>query len=303
MIRASIPLAKWIASHQPSRVGNMQGMYDSMMERIRRGAVPFRDVVQPILMLAGGTIAIAMIMIFNDVDFFGVTQMAIERFHLDFFETEILVDMAAALLCTPFAAAMYIGATRIATKLVLAALSEDQSRDHTGALTAPARALIAVLRATLLLVCVVPLMALVQPFLEPIEGIGFALVVGTLMVGVLIKSAQTMHGQMHVLKDLLAVSLTRTRALAQSAEDLPGFGMITPIRLQAGASAIGRTLASIDLRALTGAAAIAISRNHEVIVANGGEVLQEGDIVGLSGTSESVEAARRLLTDIVAVPA
>src|SRR5215469_3965755 len=129
MIRASIPLAKWIASHQPSRVGNMQGMYDSMMERIRRGAVPFRDVVQPILMLAGGTIAIAMIMIFNDVDFFGVTQMAIERFHLDFFETEILVDMAAALLCTPFAAAMYIGATRIATKLVLAALSEDQSRD------------------------------------------------------------------------------------------------------------------------------------------------------------------------------
>jgi len=78
--------------------------------------------------------------------------------------------------------------------------------------------------------------------------------------------------------------------------------MITPIRLQAGASAIGRTLASIDLRALTGAAAIAISRNHEVLVASGGEVLQEGDIVGLSGTSESIDAARRLLTETVVVP-
>ena len=122
------------------------------------------------------------------------------------------------------------------------------------------------------------------------------------MVGVLIRSAQTMHGQMHVLKDLLAVSLTRAGAVAHSAEQLPGFGMITPIRLQAGASAIGRTLASIDLRALTGAAAIAISRNQEVIVASGGEVLQEGDIVGLSGTLESIEAARRLLTETVTLP-
>jgi len=303
MIRVSIPLAQWIASHQPAGVGTMQGMYDSVMERIRRGTVPFRDVVQPLLMMAGGTVAVAIIMIFNDVDFFGVTQLVIERFHLDFFETEILVDVAAALLCTPFAAAMYFGATRIATKLVLAALTEEHSRDHdTGALTGPAQALVAVLRATLLLVCVVPLLALVQPFLEPIEGIGFALVMGTLMAGVLITSARKMHGQMHVLKDILAVSLTRARALAHSAEEIPGFGMITPIRLQAGAAAIGRTLASIDLRALTGAAAIAISRNHEVLVANGGEVLQEGDIVGLSGTSESIEAARRLLTETVIIP-
>ena len=78
--------------------------------------------------------------------------------------------------------------------------------------------------------------------------------------------------------------------------------MITPVRLEAGASVIGKTLEAIDLREATGAAAIAISRDQEMIVPDGGEVLKEGDIVGLTGTTESIEAARRILGQRPAFP-
>jgi CPA2 family monovalent cation:H+ antiporter-2 len=304
MIRASIPLAQFVASHVPERVGATQGMYDSLMERVRRGAVPMGAVVRPILMLGGGAVAIAAIMITNDVDFIGFTHKVIDTTGLDFLESEVLVDLLAALACVPFVASMYFGAQRLAQTLVIRTLSEEHSRDATGAFTGPAVALISILQATLLLVVVVPLLALVQPFLDPLEGVGVVLA-GAILMGIVIwRSVQKMHGQMHDLRQILKSSLTHARAAAHHGQEIPGFGIITPVRLGSGASAIGKTLSSIDLRAETGAAAIAISRgdDNEIIVPDGEEVLREGDVVGLTGTTESVEAARRLLLENFAIP-
>ncbi len=297
MIRASVPLAQFISGHMPNRVGATQGMYDSMMERLRRGAVPIGTVAWPILMLGGGAIAIVALMIGNDVDYIGITDTVRELARLDFLESEILVDLIALLLSAPFAAAMYLGARRLAHTLVMKTLSDEQTHDAaTGALNGPALALISILQATLLLVVVVPLLALLQPFLEPLEGIGIAVIGAVLMGIVIFRSVQKMHGQMHHLMDLLTHSLTGARAAAQLEENIPGFGMITPVRLEPGAAAIGKTLSSIDLRAETGAAAIAISRgDNHIIVASGEEVLREGDVIGLTGTSDCIEAARRLL--------
>jgi monovalent cation:H+ antiporter-2, CPA2 family len=214
-----------------------------------------------------------------------------------------VVDLLALLLCAPFAAMMYLGARGLARNLVLKTLSEEHSRDlTTGALTGPALALISMLSTTLLLVVIVPLLALVQPFLDPMEGIGVVIIGVVLMGIVIVRSMQRMHGQMGVLKRILAEALTADRATTHRQGEIPGFGMITPVRLEAGASAIGKTLASIDLRAATGAAAIAISRDQEVLVPDGGEVLKEGDVVGLTGTAQSIEAARRLLSGPMPVP-
>jgi CPA2 family monovalent cation:H+ antiporter-2 len=58
----------------------------------------------------------------------------------------------------------------------------------------------------------------------------------------------------------------------------------------------GRTLSEIALRGRTGATIMAISRGEEVVlVPDGHEVLQAGDVLALAGTSSAVEAARRLL--------
>jgi CPA2 family monovalent cation:H+ antiporter-2 len=303
MIRASLPFAQMIAGSVPNRVGTMQGMYDSLMERVRRGAVPLRALISPIIMIAASAVAIPAIMIANDVDFLGLTDAIAEFTGLPIEHSEIAVDILSMLLCIPFAAVMYLGARRLAQTLVLKTLSEEHSRDATGALTGPALALISILQATLLMVVVVPTLALVQPFLEPFEGLGAMMVGGVLMAIVILRSVGKMHGQMHELRKILAHSLTRAHAQARRAEEIPGFGIITPIRLEHGCAAIGRTLGSIDLRAETGAAAIAISRgDNEIITPNAEEVLREGDVLGLTGTAESIEAARRLLTEHPPVP-
>jgi monovalent cation:H+ antiporter-2, CPA2 family len=242
-------------------------------------------------------------MIANDVDYLGLTQQVVVNTHLGFRKSALVVDLLALLMCAPFAAMMYVGARSLARSLVLNTLSEEHCREvTTGALTGPALALISMLTTTLLLVVVVPLLALLQPFLDPIEGIGLV-IVGVILMGiVIVRSMQRMYGQMSVLKRILAESLTDDRATTHPPREIPGFGMITPVRLEAGASAIGKTLASIDLRAATGAAAIAISRDQEVLVPDGREVLKEGDVVGLAGTAQSIEAARRLLAGRMPIP-
>jgi CPA2 family monovalent cation:H+ antiporter-2 len=257
----------------------------------------------PIVMLGGGALAIGAILIANEVDYLGLTQRVLILTRLDLLKSEILVDLFTLLMCAPFAATMYFGARSLARSLVLKTLSEGHSRDVTsGALTGPALALISMLTTTLLLVVVVPLLALVQPFLDPMEGIG-VVIVGVILMGiVIVRSMQRMHGQMGVLKRILVESLTPESATTHRPGEIPGFGMITPVRLEAGALAIGKTLGSIQLRAATGAAAIAISRDQEVLEPGRGEVLKEGDVVGLTGTTESIEAARRLLRERTPVP-
>jgi CPA2 family monovalent cation:H+ antiporter-2 len=58
----------------------------------------------------------------------------------------------------------------------------------------------------------------------------------------------------------------------------------------------GSTLSETALRGRTGATVVAISRGEDVVlVPDGHEVLEAGDVLALAGTTEAVEAARLLL--------
>ena len=68
------------------------------------------------------------------------------------------------------------------------------------------------------------------------------------------------------------------------------------VRLEAGAFALGKTLATLHVRGLTGATVLAISRATDgVSVPTGREVLEEGDVLALAGSREAIEAAREIL--------
>lgn len=59
--------------------------------------------------------------------------------------------------------------------------------------------------------------------------------------------------------------------------------------------AAGKTLAELNLRGLTGATVIAITRGGVGILPTGKEPLQADDVLVLAGTHDAVEAARDLL--------
>ena len=66
------------------------------------------------------------------------------------------------------------------------------------------------------------------------------------------------------------------------------------MRLVAASPAVGRTLAELNLRGLTGATVLAIQRGDAgLLVPTAREVLAAGDVLALAGTQEAVEAARR----------
>jgi CPA2 family monovalent cation:H+ antiporter-2 len=80
---------------------------------------------------------------------------------------------------------------------------------------------------------------------------------------------------------------------------LPGLGEPTPVVLRASSQAVGRTLAELNLRGLTGATILCISRpsasGEEQLVPTGKDRLWAGDVIALAGSNDAVANARELL--------
>ncbi|MFZ2064111.1 MAG: TrkA C-terminal domain-containing protein, partial [Candidatus Binatus sp.] len=158
-------------------------------------------------------------------------------------------------------------------------------------------ALVELLQITILLVAAVPLLAIVQPFMEPVEGIGIIVITLVLMIVVVTRSARQMQGQLHNAARLIATALRGAPAQVGGASyEVPGIGMITPVPLRADSEGVGKKLSELDLHTNSGAVVVAIGRNDsEVVVPTGDEILRPGDILELAGSSDAVASARRLL--------
>ncbi len=92
------------------------------------------------------------------------------------------------------------------------------------------------------------------------------------------------HGAFDVLRDLAVIMYAAALTTAST------------VRLQPASAAVGQTLKEIRLRGITGARVIAIEHwPNDVVYPRGDESLREGDILVLTGTADSVDAAERLL--------
>jgi CPA2 family monovalent cation:H+ antiporter-2 len=120
------------------------------------------------------------------------------------------------------------------------------------------------------------------------------------------RGATNFQGHTRAAAEALADALSRqtrigrdtkeSHALEDANQILTGMGSPVPLQIQPGSSAVGKTLAELSLRGLTGATVLAIRRDKEsVIVPSGHDRLQVGDVLAIAGTQEAVAAARVLL--------
>jgi CPA2 family monovalent cation:H+ antiporter-2 len=293
MIRGSIPVAEFVTARMPRPLKVLEALYDSWLERIRNAGQPARDAVSiawPIAAIVSSAVLIGAILIFNERDPLDVTTTVASMEHLTYFNAGLFVDAFALLLCAGPAAAMYFGSRRLATALASRAFAEVPASG------APAMsALIELLQITILLVAAVPLLAIVQPFMAPVEGIGIIIITIVLMVVVVTRSARQMQGQLRNATQMIRAALGGARAGADSYE-VPGIGMITPVPLRFDSDGVGKRLSELDLHTNTGAMVVAIGRgDSEVVVPTGDEILREGDVLELAGSHDAVAAARRML--------
>jgi CPA2 family monovalent cation:H+ antiporter-2 len=69
-----------------------------------------------------------------------------------------------------------------------------------------------------------------------------------------------------------------------------------PLRVIPDSPVVGRSLADVNLRSLTGATVLAILREREqVLMPSGPQVLRAGDVLAVIGSHEAVESAREIV--------
>jgi CPA2 family monovalent cation:H+ antiporter-2 len=171
---------------------------------------------------------------------------------------------------------------------------------------APRRALVTTLQLAVVAVTLGPILAVTQLFLPPGPLLGLAAAV-LLALGVAFwRGASNLHGHVRAGAQVIVEALARQAqgpaaadrdAMARLRELLPGLGEPVAVRLEAGSAAAGQTLASLDLRGLTGATVLAIWRPDGGVMSPGPrEVLRAGDLLAVAGTDQAVAEARRVLS-------
>jgi CPA2 family monovalent cation:H+ antiporter-2 len=218
----------------------------------------------------------------------------------------LLVIGAALALSARFCIGVFRVSQMLGVTLARLALPAEKKKRVDFA-AAPRRMLMVTFQLFGVLLVGVPLLALTQPFLPDAVG---ATVLGLLVavLGIAFwRSAANLQGHVRagaqvILETLAAQSHDPTRhvegdALARVQQVLPGLGALAAVRLDSASPVTGKTLAQLNLRGLTGATVLAITRDEGgVIIPTALERLREGDVLALAGSHEAIEAARNLLT-------
>ena len=220
---------------------------------------------------------------------------------------QLMVLTLAAVAAAPLALGLFRSAGALGAMLAERALPMPVKGADFG--YAPRRALSVSLQGTILLLAGVPVAAIAQTFLPPLPGAA-ALLMLVLVIGALLwHSALDLQGHTEAGAQLLVsalrhqMSVTDVHAVPQPIANaealLPGMGAPVGIAIGEQHAAAGRTLRTINIRARTGAAVLAITRGEQhILMPRGGDELHAGDVLALAGTREAVSAAIGILSEL-----
>ncbi|ATB36499.1 Potassium/proton Antiporter RosB [Cystobacter fuscus] len=308
LIRASGPVANYVDRKLPKPLQTFAALYGSWVEELRNApprqtaGTKIRSKVR--LMLLDAALLAAIII--GTSLFLGRMSAALElRSGLGATVARWLVIFLAAMLATPFC----VGVVRLASSLGTL-LAETAFPSVTGRLdraAAPRRALVVTLQLASVLGVGAPLVAITQPFLPRFLGAAVLLILLAVLGMGFWRSATNLQGHVRAGSQVIVEALasqSRGKPQAHHAESLdtlhailPGLGEPTPVRLESGSAAVGRTLAELNLRGMTGATVLAIRRGEDkVVVPTADEQLREGDVLALAGTHEAIDSARAVLS-------
>jgi CPA2 family monovalent cation:H+ antiporter-2 len=310
LVRFSGPAANWVDRREPRALQTFSALYASWLESLRAAPaqVTTRSVVRRLVwLLLADAVLLACIVAAAAAWLGPAAQVAQHTTGLPLPVAQGIVVAGAAIFCVPFA----LGAVRVARKLgtTLADVvfpAPDPSHSDTAA--APRRALIVTVQLAAVLLVAVPVAAVAQQFAGTwIVAAAVVLLLAALWI-VFWRTAADLQGHVRagaqVIIEAIGAQIRRdpeshsALTLRPVQPLLAGLGEPVPIQLDAQSPAVGRTLADLNLRGVTGATVLALSRGErgESVVPTAEERLREGDVLALAGTHEAVAAAVALLS-------
>jgi CPA2 family monovalent cation:H+ antiporter-2 len=308
LIRAADPVAAFIDRKLPHPLQTFAALYGTWLERLR--AAPGRKTAAArtrrwVKLLVIDVAILSALVIGTAMSLDAIAEAASGTLGVSERLARGLVVLGAAAIAVPF----LTGIVRITHRLglVLAKIAlPAAAKGKVDLAAAPRRALVVTLQLAVIALVGLPMLAVIQPFVPGwAAGLSFGLLVAGLGL-VLWRRATNLQGHVKagaqmIVEALVTQAGTRPAApdeaaLAQIHHLMPGLGELVPVRLDDRSAAVGKTLAQLHLRGLTGASVLAIARGDQsVIVPVAGEVLCAGDVLALAGTHDALAAAIEML--------
>jgi len=313
LIRSADRAAAALDRNLPRRLQTFVALYGSWIENMgSRGETSTEKAAlqRVIRVLAIDALVIAALGIGAALGAEPLGAKLVARFAMGVMQAEAAVVVAASLLSLPF----IVGLVRTGATLgrMLARRSfPDAMPGKLDLAAAPRRALVVTIQMTTLLVVGAPLLAITQPFVPTPVGLGLLAFILAVVAVVAWRTTTDLQGHVRAAAEAIVDAIgrhsrggtpdgaaaERAKAVSRAHQLLPGLGEPVPLELLPGHNAVGRSLSNLALRGQTGATIVAIARGDQtVLVPDGHEVLQAGDVVAIAGTKPAVEAAMLLLT-------
>ncbi|MGH9345368.1 MAG: cation:proton antiporter, partial [Terriglobia bacterium] len=303
-IRLSPAMAAACDRYLPRPLRVFADFYGSWLERMRGGdpATMRSAIMRRVGWIVLDAALLATIIIGATVELPGLIERMRHYALSPYFVARWIVIGAVVLLALPFFLGIIRSAHRLAEMLARHALPSPA--DHGLDLgIAPRRLLVASIQLAIVVLVGLPLMLITGPFLPHLPD--FAVLAGlALFMGIIFwRSATGFVGHVRagtemIIEALAAQSRAHSRLSLAAVEQLfPGVGKLVPIKLEANSVAVGATLASLNLRAATGATVLAILRDGtNTVMPTAQEQLRSGDLIALAGSDESLRTATAILT-------
>jgi CPA2 family monovalent cation:H+ antiporter-2 len=320
LVRVSGPVANLVDKAMPKPLQTFVVLYGSWVEQIHTRpteatlGVRIRRLVR---LLIVDVAALALLAVATRLGQAPLSTFLREVGGIEGDVARAVVYAGIALVGVPLGA----GLVRVAGRLGLALAEAALPAAKAGALdlaASPRRALVVTLQLAIVLLCGLGLLAVTQPFVGGAWG-SIVLVVVVAGFGVSFWRGTTdLHGHVQAGAQVVAAALlaqarsaqtsspspspspsasSLAEALEQVQRLLPGIGDPTPVVLGAGDAAVGQTLGELQLRSVTGATVLAITRaGQELLEPASTEALQAGDTLALVGSHGAIDAAIAVLT-------
>jgi monovalent cation:H+ antiporter-2, CPA2 family len=312
LIGAAGPVALYVDRKLPKPVQTFVALYASWIARLQ-GSRPVRGARlrnrRLVRLIVIDALFIAAIVIAGSMEMQRLTAVIRGLAGLSDAIARFTVFTAGTLLAAPLLAGLVRVTRQLALMLAVRALPEavDGKVDFG---RAPRAAFVTTLHIAILLAVGAPLLAVTQFFLGGTPSFALLAAIAGILAISFWRSARDLHGHARAGAEAIVSALASQMAADASGEELsrtmehmstmlPGLGEPVPIRLPPGSPAVGRTLAELNLRGLTGATVLSISHSGgtegPTLVPTGKERLHAGDVVAVAGPHEAITSAREIL--------
>lgn len=306
LIRFSDPIANWVDRIMPHRLQIFTTLYETWIQRLRQSHTHAENsrIRRFIWLILLDVICLCCIILGAVLSLDTLIARVTAGMNFPPLGVKIFGILTTLVITTPFVVGMVHCIRALGLELTGRMLPKKEAgKQDLSAI--PRRMLMITLQFALVLLFGFPLLILTQPFVPPYLGITLLTLVLALLGIFFWRGTTQLQGHVQAGAQRVvemfnkSIEIHKDVPVIQPEQFLPWLGKVHSVRIEPNNHMIGKTLGKINLRSLTGASIIAITRGGKgVVVPTGEEKIYADDVLAITGTDDAVQAAKEMLCPV-----